>query len=438
MRLKHHAPTPPAETLLRALRLVDAETGIIRMLYEAPIAPDAARIFGCAALMSDQATIGFPSETSISGSTALTRDGAIVGAIGEAVERYSAAYTPAEQILRAPFSAVAGEAVDPTALVLYDAEQEVRPDSGYRAPRPLEPIGWIEGWSLTRARPILVPAFAVYQPYAQQQDESPVVQMVTTGLACGATLEEAVLSGLCEVVERDASMLLWLQSRRMPRVAPDIGLPAGIAEAFARFGENARHITLVDATADIAIPTYVAVWDGPLAGACGAVFASCAKPSETAAAVGALTELAQCLMWAASLIEGGASLPDPTTDAFEKIEKHVLWPLHPDARPAWAFAIASPQRADFDAGTDVPVRDVLDTIEACVGHVASAGLEAIVVDVTSPDIAEIGLSVVRVILPGAQPLFFGRGLHRISNRARQLPYRDRAAPGINLHPHPYP
>jgi ribosomal protein S12 methylthiotransferase accessory factor len=438
MRLDRHPPTPAAETLRRALRLVDAETGIIRMLHEAPVAPDAARIFGCAALTSDHTAIGFPSETAISGSTALARDGAIVGAIGEAVERYAAAYTPEERILRAPFSAVQGEAVDPALLALYDAEQEARPGFGYRAPRPDESIGWVEGWSLSRACPVLVPAFAVYQPYARGEDEAPVVQTVTTGLACGATREEAILAGLCEVVERDAAMLLWLQSRLVPVVAPDSGLPAGVAAALARFGPNARHVTLLDATADIAIPTYVAVWHGPLAGTHGAVFASCAKPSQTAAAVGALTELAQCLMWAASLVAGGARLPDPATDAFERIEEHVLWPLRPDARPAWAFALASPCRAGFDAAADAPLRDVRDAIEACVGHVARAGLEVIVVDVTSPDIAETGLHVVRVVLPGAQPLFFGLGLHRISTRARRLPYPDRAAPGINLHPHPYP
>ena len=131
-------------------------------------------------------------------------------------------------------------------------------------------------------------------------------------------------------------------------------------------------------------------------------------------------------MWAASLIQGETPLPDPKTAGFQRIEEHVLWPLRPDARPAWNFAVASPRLAYFGAGADAPLRDVLDAIEV------------IAVDVTSPDIAETGLRVVRVILPGAQPLFFGRGLHRISGRARHLPYPDRAARGINLHPHPYP
>lgn len=438
MQLNHHPPTPAFETILRAKRLVDAETGVIKMLYEAPLAPDAARIFGCAALCSDQRAIGFPSESEISGSTSLRRDGAIVGAIGEAVERYSAAYTPDEILLRYPYSAVAGDAIAPGSVTLYDAKQESGPAAGYHAPGPDDPIGWVEGWSLTEARAVLVPAFCVYQPYTSPFNEAPVVQMVTTGLACGATVEEAILAGLCEVVERDAAMLLWLQSRRVPKVSLAADLPVGVAEALSRFGPNARHVTLLDATSNIRMPTYVAVWDGPLSTISGAVFSSCAKPGADAAAVGAITELAQCLMWATSLIEGGTPLPDPQKDDFDKIEQHVLWPLRADARPEWAFALSSERRATFDPDAGTPIRDVLTTLEQMIERVLAAGLHVIAVNVTSPDIAEAGLHVVRVIIPGAQPLFFGRNLHRISARARDLPYADRAATGINLHPHPYP
>lgn len=436
MQLAHHAPTPTAETIRRATRLVDAETGIIRMLYEAPLAPDAARIFGCAALSSDHGSLGFPAPSEISGSTSLTRDGAIAGAIGEAVERYSAAFTPQDRIIRARYRDIRGDAVAPAAMVLYEGGQGA--ELGYRAPGPDDPIGWVEGWSLTRARPVLVPAFCVYQPYVSAVDEPPVVQMVTTGLACGASPEEAILSGLCEVIERDAAMLLWLQSRRAPIVPADASLPAGTAEAMARFGPNAQHVTLLDATCDTGIPAYVAVWDGPLATTRGAVFSSCAKPGADAAAVGAITELAQCLMWAASLLDGGAALPDPLRDPFDRIEQHVLWPLRPDARPAWQFAVSSPRRAVFPADAETPVHDVLATLDRMVDRVRTAGLEVIAVDVTSPDVAEAGFHVARVVVPGAQPLFFGQELPRISPRATTLPYPDRAAAGISRHPHPYP
>ncbi|TIX47844.1 MAG: hypothetical protein E5V26_01810 [Mesorhizobium sp.] len=77
-------------------------------------------------------------------------------------------------------------------------------------------------------------------------------------------------------------------------------------------------------------------------------------------------------------------------------------------------------------------------ITHCVERIARAGLEVVVVDVTSPDISECGLHVFRAIIPGAQPLYFGSGLHRISVRATSAEYADRASKQINLHPHPFP
>jgi len=53
-------------------------------------------------------------------------------------------------------------------------------------------------------------------------------------------------------------------------------------------------------------------------------------------------------------------------------------------------------------------------------------------------VLDSGLHVVRAIIPGSQPLFFGSGMHRISDRARQNEYPDRADMGINLYPHPFP
>ena len=438
MELQHRPPSPIDQSLIKALRLVDDDTGVVKMVHEAPIAPDTARIFGCGALCSDFSDIGFPSENSVSGSTALTRDQAIVGAIGEAVERYSAAYVPYEDIVFSSYAAIEANAIDPRSLVLYSAQQCSQPGFGYEMLGEHDSIGWIPGYSLTRGRTILVPACGVYQPYQRRPGERPVIQQITTGLACGNTREEAILSALCEVVERDAAMLMWLQSRRLPIVDVSIRLPDAVAETFQRFGPLARYVTLLDATTDIAIPAYVAVWDGPIAGANGAIFASCAKPTASRAAVGALTELVQCLMWAASLIDKGTSLPDPVTGSFDQIADHVMWPMRPESRPAFSFALSSKRRTSFPPDAETSVSDVLAEVIHCVERIAAVGLEAIVVDVTSPDIRESGLHVVRAIIPGAQPLFFGKGLQRLSARAMLGQYPDRAMGGINLHPHPFP
>lgn len=441
MKLQSTARSSTLETLHKARRLVSGETGIIRTLYEAPVSPDAPRIFGCGALCSEPGEDGLAgrARSAVSGSTSRLRDQAIAGAIGEAVERYSAEYVPEEKLIFGSYVAMCGRAIAPWSLTLYSESQYAEPDFPFDRLEAEAEIAWVEAHSLTRDRAVLVPAFAVYQPYRPSAAEKPVIQQVTTGLACGNTLEEAILSGICEVVERDAAMLMWLQSRRPPRVDGRLVNNAAFHQTLDRFGVLAKYVTLLDVTTDTGIPAYVAVWDGPIYGRCGAVFASCAKLDAWRAAVGALNELSQCLMWSASLIDEGRKIPDPAATPISEIVEHVLWPMGADARPAFSFVFSSAQSLGLRADTDdVAGLDVLGSIRRCVARLAACGMEVLVVDVTAPDVVEVGLHVVRIIVPQAQPLFFGSGLQRVSCRARAPTDAQRASNSLNLHPHPFP
>jgi ribosomal protein S12 methylthiotransferase accessory factor len=152
-----------------------------------------------------------------------------------------------------------------------------------------------------------------------------------------------------------------MQTRRPPKVVAGTR-PTALSEALGRFGGLERYVTLLDVTTDLSIPAYVAAWDGPIAGERGAIFASCANLSPARAAVGALTELAQCLMWAASLLDKGEHLPDPEVEHLSRIVEHVLWPLRPTARPRFAFALSSERQVAFDERAEPESADVLQAI----------------------------------------------------------------------------
>jgi hypothetical protein len=143
-----------------------------------------------------------------------------------------------------------------------------------------------------------------------------------------------------------------------------------------------------------------------------------------AAGVGRLTAVTYPPGLAGTLADMGSD-PDSETSIVEAPAAEVPWSaLRP---PGGAVARAHP-----------PALDVLDLIMSSVRAIAAAGLETVVVDVTSPDIRDVGLHVYRAVIPCSQPLFFGTGMQRISPRARTLVYPDRAADGINLHAHPFP
>ena len=63
------------------------------------------------------------------------------------------------------------------------------------------------------------------------------------------------------------------------------------------------------------------------------------------------------------------------------------------------------------------------------------------VELTPPDVQEVGLHVVRVLVPGTLPLYFGSGMWRVAPRAGEVAtgsVADDASVGFNRLPHPFP
>ena len=88
---------------------------------------------------------------------------------------------------------------------------------------PLDPdaeIDWTPVWSLTRGEPRYLPtAFCYFN--APQPDGEPFCIGDSNGNAAGNTLEEAVLQGFLELVERDAVALWWYNRVQRPGVDLD-------------------------------------------------------------------------------------------------------------------------------------------------------------------------------------------------------------------------
>jgi ribosomal protein S12 methylthiotransferase accessory factor len=430
LALRSQPRTDPRQTIVKAKRLVDEKTGIIRMLYESPCEPDAPKVFGYGSLLADSSHYGIPHASSINGSTSIIRARAIVGAIGEAVERYSAAFIPEEDLIRASYSEVRDHAIDPRTLILYSDEQYRRPGFPFVPFHDEMNIHWIEAYSLTRRVEILVPAFAVFIPYRRNGEEPPLAQLISTGLACGNTLEEAVLAGTCEVIERDAVMSMWLSRSSRPKLDCHASTSAVLQETLRRFGETRYELHLMDLTTDTKIPAIAAVAVDRSGKGPAAVVASKASLDPNHAVVGALDELAQCLAWVRSLSRRTSRESLPDLDQLSSIEDHVMWATRLDRLGHIEFMFSSSETRLI---TEIPnhvTDDVLHDIQNCVAMLAERGLDVLVVEITPPDIREVGLHVVRVIIPEMQPLFFGSGLERVSPRVKQHL--------TNPYPHPFP
>ena len=110
-----------------------------------------------------------------------------------------------------------------------------------------------------------IPSNAVFHPYIPSDKSTrSLFKSNTNGLASGNSLEEAILHGMFEVIERDAWSIFELTHKNSSQIDLDSIESEIIQEALLKFSENEIKIKLMDLTADINIPTIAASADDTL------------------------------------------------------------------------------------------------------------------------------------------------------------------------------
>ncbi len=306
-------------------------------------------------------------------------------ALCEAIERWSAAFQGDEPSERAAFEDLGEAAVHPSDLLLYSESQlDGRPDVAGRArdralrvpPRLAagRAIHWTPVWSLTRERRRQVPSSYCFADMPAPPGER-VCPYDSNGDAAGNCLEEAVLQGFMELVERDAAALWWYSRARRPGVdLHSFGDPyfSHLIEHFASLGWD---LWVLDITTDLAIPSFVAYARSEDGRRFSAGFGT--HFDARLAAQRALTELNQI---------------------FDPAGRHPL-PWNPDdiEHPEFLLPDDATAPVSVEAFPHTPSDDLADDVMRCVRTAERAGLETLVLDRTRPD---VDLTVVKVIVPG--------------------------------------
>jgi ribosomal protein S12 methylthiotransferase accessory factor len=349
---------------------------------------------------ADVSVLGAPLENS-SGGIGTTLTAALLSAIGEAVERYCAAlYDPATFAVGG--AAQFPEAVGPDEFRFFSPSQHLV--QGF----PLAPwtsetvLGWVPGRSLASGDRRLLPACVVFVPYAGA-GEAEIFRGVSTGQACHPDRAQALLTGLLEVVERDACMIVWLRGLPVTRLRfeDDPQLSAFHQQYLARPGFTYQAF---DVTSELGLPAVIAVAEGP--GPHGATFGvgSACKTSEPEAIEKALLEAYHTYLFSNDAL---AEQPDwrPAGDWSNvvRFRDHVRLCALPGARERLAMLLGSTRERPVRRGA-VCAGGTPERLAFCVRRVTEAGLDPIAVDLTTRDVADLGLHVLKVVVPGMVPL----------------------------------
>jgi ribosomal protein S12 methylthiotransferase accessory factor len=253
-------------------------------------------------------------------------------------------------------------------------------------------VSWTPVWSLTRSETRYLPTAFCFYEYPVFPEAAYCIAC-SNGNAAGNTLEEAVLQGFLELVERDSVALWWYSRARRPPVALDGFDEPYVHRLEAYLAERGRDLTVLDLTSDLRIPVFAAVSRRLDRHPEQIVLGFGAHLDPRIALLRAVTELNQMLMrvlWGDGQA-GASQSSNGEPSAREWLETATL-----AEQPHLAADPARPQQraAHFArCWSD----DLREDVRYCQRLVESRGMELLVLDQTRPD---IGLPVVKVIVPG--------------------------------------
>ncbi len=260
--------------------------------------------------------------------------------------------------------------------IIHASEWNVRLGGLDYIPKPLsqfEPIEWVLADSLTDDRQIWVAIDSVL--IGRSEKKAAVAIADTNGCACGRTKDEALLSALYELIERDATGRWWYGGRSRPRI--DLESVVSGPNIAKHIDARGRTLYIFDITTDIAVPTVAAISCNQSGRAIAAGFATRASIHD--AAQSALTELMQMEL----RIEVSHSHPEVAGDLAEWIGNMTLQ----KAAPFVLDELGVYSHED---------RSVVGDVEYCLQQFEMCECEVAMIDMTRQ---EFGVPVIRVVSP---------------------------------------
>ncbi len=322
-------------------------------------------------------------------------------AVMECAERWAQFGPVVQSVVHDSADGLGEVAVHPPELGLYAPFQYGRRGFDLARFDARTPLEWVEVTDLVAGRRRLVPVEFIH-PHATMS-RAPLAAETSSGTAIAADADTATGTALCEVVERDAAMVLWHRRPLVPALPLGV-LPDPLAEQLASVRRAGFVVAVARLDQDVAVPTYLVV---ALRGRCYR-YGLGTHPDPVAALSHAVVELGAGLREGPPA-ESFAHLP--LTQVRRPEHHRALYddgPLHDVVRAFLDSTMApSTERASWSG----PAADGGST--AVLAALRASRLTAYACELTPPELVDTGACVVRVLVPGLVPLSFGHDRLRL-------------------------
>lgn len=281
-------------------------------------------------------------------------------------------------------------------------------------------MDWTAVWSLTEQRRKFVPTAYCYLYYPGW-----IYPADSNGCAAGNIMEEAILHGFLELVERDAVAIWWYNRLRRPPVAIDGPVRKRFQKACKELARKGRTLAVLDLTTDFEIPVFAAV--SALEDGRRIFIGTGAHLQADIALSRAIAELCQVVD------AHGEGLPI-RHGRLSTVEQALRRWLRQARLKDLPYLVPYGEGASLGQFPNWSAPDVKKDVEWCVAKARRLGLEVLVLDMTRPD---LDFPVVRVIVPGMRHCWGRFAPGRLYEVPVKMGWRKTTLSQSELNPIPY-
>lgn len=367
------------------------------------------------------------------GGRSIYPDKAMVGAIFEAIERYCLSIYKVDSLIYSSYQ----ELVQ-SGFLIQDPLIFVSNEKKHLKVYHEKKMMWTTAWSTRFGKEILIPAQCVYLPYNFQYGEPILRDPITTGASAGLSLGKAILRGLLEVIERDSTMIVHYKEINCKEIelhkVSDV--LKTIINSLKRYNLDFK---LYDYSLDIPVPVIVCkIIDKSGIGPTCTVGSKASFDLESAI-IGAILEAGCLRVGIRGVMKEARQEALSVINDFSKLDtankRSFLW-SQPEMLKYLDYQDITKEKSnrfeDWDGINEERVKNFINIV-------LEKGRDIIIKDVTTSDIESYGAKVVKVIVPGLQPMHLFEPEKNFSSRLLEYGCNGNHTPidTLNKIPHPF-
>lgn len=366
---------------------------------------------------------------------------ALIRALAEGLERYCLDNSKPEILFTGSEENLSMPHLDPLKITSFSKKQlQKSPFRRFRYDKTSR-FKWIKGFSLMRKKEILLPAQLVYFNYRRMIEEPIISLPLSTGAAAGLSLNDALYRGICEITERDAFLISYLNKLPSPQINLSSLKDQRINEILDIFQRYKLELIVIDLTMDLQIPVFTALTLDRTGQGPAISIGLKAGFNIRESIIGAIEESLMGRSW----IRDKFIYTEPNHKGDKTIRTiedraHFWFPLEAlDCLDFWIKSSNKRVNMKFLRRHAEGVQ-----LEKIIALLKNKQVDIIYVDITDSEMKEYGISVVKVLIPELQPLYLderypywgGRRLYEVpvSMGFLKTPTKETE---LNKIPHPF-